>query len=469
MIVSIIKKATIVSTDVTDVNFNYDDFHYYVTFAQGMRLVSNNVLYERTGGSIYTHPPSGNAEVGDMAYLSPAINRCYAAVDDTALKQPSEYAAAGDLPWAYTHTEFYAKVQDDVGTRPFNGFRRFGNREYELFRDASSSTGWTFTIASSDVNISKEVSVIDGVTSDDSNIVGEAVILNDGTTYVPYVFIIDPLTNALYYKTPALKAVETEIATSDMYVPVYDLRYFSGWTKKNMSMSARVIDNKNYTYAEFTEDKSWTLTSDEEVDTVAITGVLCDSISVEFKTGDTVVYTIPNYIPSTKRDTRERLSGCPVTEVFYCPSDLPVGSQIKVTFHTTTKGRAGGVKLGLSVDGGFTNLAIQNTFRRNGLKEKDYWGEIITTNGAKKNVFSGTCDIEITDYNTMHNLWTSIGDNTVIINGAVSKDNYTQETSDTYAPTKIVGRVDKYALRTNLKNKRMGDKATYSFEVEGDI
>jgi len=153
--------------------------------------------------------------------------------------------------------------------------------------------------------------------------------------------------------------------------------------------------------------------------------------------------------------------------VAYAPRDIT--GDVHFKFISDTSIRIGGIFLGQSVDAGFTNLVFTNKFKDYSPYEKDQWGNILYVKGVKTNIYAGIVDIEITDYDMINRLMSSIGGQTVILNGSDSKDNLEVDSRNFFSSTMLVGRIKNFALKTKLDNKLMHQMASYSFEIEEDI
>ncbi len=254
-------------------------------------------------------------------------------------------------------------------------------------------------------------------------------------------------------------ANETEAVAGPADVEFLSPQGVSDWLKP--------FDGKNYTYLEAPGPISYTISNPtEKFDTVAMDGIVCESVDVTFKDDlGNVVYELLDYIPDVYRDIDARLEGYKTTIIETSDVDVLPGGSCEVVFKGDVV-RIGTIMLGLSVHAGFTNLVFKNRFIDYSPYEKDQWGNILYIPGVKVNVFSGTVDIKITNYDMMHRLMTSIGGETVIIDGS---DKLLPDSQSVFASTKLIGRVREFELKTDMKYKRMGDYATYTFKMEADV
>ena len=228
------------------------------------------------------------------------------------------------------------------------------------------------------------------------------------------------------------------------------------------------FDKKRYTYVEAPSPIEYIVKSDYPFDTVAINGLIASKLEVTFlpSDGSDPIPMIPVDI-TTNRDKDSRLPKYQTTVVGYAPRDI-VGS-VHIKFINDGNIRIGGISLGLSVDAGFTNLVFSNKFQDYSPYEKDQFGNILYVEGVKTNIYTGTVDVRLTDYDMMNRLMASIGGKTVILDGSDNFENEVVDNENFFASTALIGRIKNFALRTKLDNKKMSQMATYSFQIEEDV
>ncbi len=282
---------------------------------------------------------------------------------------------------------------------------------------------------------------------------------------------------------PQIKYVETSI----QYSVIETLEQFPGFAKTGYANFLNPFDGLNYSRVnqstEESETVNYIIKCTDDMDTVAISGLIASDISIVFKDSlGNVLSEIDSYTPQTYRDetiaedgsyTTHRLPAYYTTAIIYSMSEniIPKGSTVELNF-TQLEGRVeiGTICLGLSVNAGLTNLEFQTKFVDLSPYEKDSFGNIYYVKGVKTLEMTGTCDIPITSFDMMMRLWTSIGGSTVIINGSDSKDNSVPSSKEgIFSSTMLIGRMSDFQLKTSLKNKQIGDLATYSFKVKENI
>ncbi len=237
-----------------------------------------------------------------------------------------------------------------------------------------------------------------------------------------------------------------------------------------------MLDNKNYTKFDASGEVSFEIKSEGQFNTIAFGGVIADTIDVLFKDANgNQVADVNDYTPTNNRDKNFKLPDYKSTAIIYSYDDnnnelkyIPTGGTATVTLKGTYI-ELGTVQLGLSVNAGFTNLVFQNEFIDLSPVEKDQWHNITYVKGLRINVHSGTVDIPIQEYDMINRLMISIGGETVILNGSSSTDNTPPTSGCIFASTMILGRMENIKLATKMKDKELGDMATYTFKIVENV
>ena len=265
------------------------------------------------------------------------------------------------------------------------------------------------------------------------------------------------------------------VITKDVSTPVFEpLKLLNGndgwgWTFTRPVAKYAPVDGKEYTFFYDYAPIEYTVNGGtNSFDSIALIGLISDTVEVTFLPSDGSA-AIPTIVitPDNKRDVNTILPEYPTVSVVYAPR--PIVGSVHLKFNSAYKVRLGGVLLGQSVNAGFTNLEFTNKFNDYSPYEKDQWGNISRIEGVKTNVFTGTVDIEITDYDMINRLLMSIGGSTVILNGSDNKNNSTIDNFNFFAATLVVGRISNFGLKTKLDNKLLSQKATYTFAIEANV
>jgi len=285
----------------------------------------------------------------------------------------------------------------------------------------------------------------------------------------------------IYVRSDTNDAIETKIINDVEYTELTRLDQANGWgwSYSGPSNIYAPLDGKDYTFInepspiEYTVRGVPLVEGEEEkstniFDTIAVSGLIADDVEVTFlpDDGSAAIPTITLY-PDSRRDANILLSKVPTTLIAYAPR--PITGEVHIKLLSSNKVRIGGIALGQKVDSGFTNLVFSNKFKDYSPYEKDQWGNILYTKGVKTNIYTGTVDIELVNYDMTNRLMKSIGGETVALNGSDSVDNTAVDNKNFFASTMVVGRIRNFNLRTKLDNKLMHQMATYTFEIEEDV
>ncbi len=313
-------------------------------------------------------------------------------------------------------------------------------------------------------------------TLDDNSIIKSAKCFdttNCDNSWIGYTFVIRG--DKLYVRT-AQGIAEIAHVTTPVYAVAHHLKDLtaSGFVYLKPTIPYVMLDNKNYTNFKTSGEVHFTIKSEGSFNTLALSGLIAHEVDLLFSdSAGTQITAINNYNPANNRDIDFILPDYKTTSVFYSYNNgeaevIPKGGTVRVTLRGSYI-ELGTAQLGLGVNAGFTNLVFQNEFLDLSPVEKDQWHNITYVKGLRINVHSGTVDIPITSYDMMNRLMISIGGETVIINGSGSVDN-TPPTSDCiFASTMMVGRMENIKLTTKMKDKEMGEMATYTFKVVENV
>lgn len=273
----------------------------------------------------------------------------------------------------------------------------------------------------------------------------------------------------LYFRTNTDDARETKVVNDVGYTSLDRLDQVPwGWTYSRPTDTYAPLDGKQYTYVEAPYEIVYNVEAGEAFDTVAINGLIADTVTIQFTPTDgSEAIPLITFTPKNNRDLESRLSAAKTTLIAYAPRDV-VGT-VTITATSTGNVRIGGISLGLSANAGFTNLTFTNRFKDYSPYEKDIYGNVLYIPGVKTNMYIGTVDIWLKDYDMINRLMASIGGETVILNGSSNKDNSGSDNVNFFASTMVVGRIRNFVLKTKLDNEELGQMATYSFEIEEDV
>jgi len=292
----------------------------------------------------------------------------------------------------------------------------------------------------------------------DTNVTDDTQIYDSSKTYEDKELVLYDPTGGLNYD---IYGVFTDSKVTPA-APHHSFVYYSKATPY------KPIDGKMYSKATKDGLMTYTVIGEGSFDTLALGGILGDSVTAIFKDPKGhVLFSVIDHKIDNNIDIKGRHKHKAVTEVIYSTVDMPHGSTVEITIKSSDVVELGIVLLALSVDAGFTHLAFTNKFKDYSPTETDQWGNVVYKEGLKVNVHTGTVDIPIGNYDYMNRTMLAIGGKTVIINGYGEKfnDEPTQAKGHFYG-TMMIGRMKNFTLNTNVIDKRMSEYATYKIEVE---
>jgi len=230
------------------------------------------------------------------------------------------------------------------------------------------------------------------------------------------------------------------------------------------------FDNKKYTYLEGASDVTYTVLSNSSFDVVALNGLIASKVTVEVYNSDGNTVEVKSVIPKCKSKLSGKYKVSQGIAIVYLLDTYPEDTKIKITI-TTLDGylRVGGGYLGDKVVVGFTNLNFNNKCKNFGFFEQDKFGNIVTAEGAKIRIFTGSADIELVNYDDVFSALLDVIDKKVIIDGTDNFSNTTPDSMAFFQSTMMIGRTRSIDQKTVLRNSSLSEMATYNFTFEEDI
>lgn len=274
----------------------------------------------------------------------------------------------------------------------------------------------------------------------------------------------------MYFRTTANVPVEYKTVShgSHTLTEVTSPDDIKGFRYKRKVCGLKPFDGKNYTVCEQSPSSGsveWKFMSGGYFDTISLNRVIADSISVLVKDNKgLVVFEIGNY-PVDNTLGSEGVE-FPASAVIYT-KDVMTKGEYEVTVKLQGGNVSlGGLNLGLKIKAGLTNTAFENKFVDYSPKEKDQWGNIFYRVGIKTSVFSGTCDMLLSDYDRINRVLIYIGGREVIINGSDSNNNTPANSLNIFQATMMVARFVSMVQKTLVVDTKIDSIATYSFNIE---
>lgn len=243
------------------------------------------------------------------------------------------------------------------------------------------------------------------------------------------------------------------------------------------------FDGKNYSVATADYAFYYVVSGSEKFDTIALGNIKADHITVTFEltpsspnynlwldgievaSGGNGIVTIIDTDIDSKRDINGNLPVWHTTLIFYSDILMDANSNVKIEVTGGESLELATLLLGLSVDAGFTNLSLQNTYKDFSTFEQDQWGNIDYVDRARVSRYNGTVDMRIENYDITDRFMLSIGKNLVIVNGS-DESSHLSDSTAIFAATQKIGRFVSFNQKTVVKDDDLDVMATYSFTLE---
>lgn len=293
--------------------------------------------------------------------------------------------------------------------------------------------------------------------------------------YPNYILVRDDATSS-FVSTLGGVWVEDQVMIKDAIMtimfetgPVGNDTRFS--TNVNYAPSA-VMDGKNYTYNFAKVEAQYMLAVPAAYDCVALTGLVCATVSVDFYDNQhNLVNSIIDRPVDNTTDVRQATPEKPTTLVLYNPGvlipTLVDGGFVKVTVKGS-KTFVGGIHVGVSVDMGLTDFAFSTKFIDLSPTET-LFGVVSYVEGLKVREYTGTFSFWTTAFDTHDKLLTALGGSTLIVNGSDTTDNLTPDSQDRFTATMMVGRVSSLGLNTVKQDDVLGEFAQAKFTIREQV
>ena len=232
------------------------------------------------------------------------------------------------------------------------------------------------------------------------------------------------------------------------------------------------FDDKNYTKCIDEPDDGITkfiFDANKDFDTLALGRVIAESISLTITNPETgeILGTIDHY--PIENDIGDNVTAQQaVTTVLYTVEPYPKRTRITLSLNGS-RTEIGTIKLGMSIDAGFTNTKFDNWYKDFSPKEQDQWGNVYYKNGVRIYVYSGTVDMPTAYYDTINRIFMNIGGQEMIINGSDSLYNTPPNSLTIFQSSMMIGRITSFKQSTKQVGGIMDNIATYSFKIEESV
>lgn len=465
-----------VSTNVTD---NTREFYSSIRyeFSEGTKFRQASKIYICTQDKpVHTYTDIANHSIGDLVYGDPyavGSNSLFEVVNGASVpKQPSEYLNETTNAWNYSSWKYrYAEIASS-----FDSNNQISN--------TVGGASYTFT-KQNDGKVKIVVSFSNGekyidygelfpmVLPFSDEIEAEIVTYQNQTFFVPKFFI--ETASKVYIKTSVKISTSMTLASEDN--TFYNHQFISridDFVYLEDTDDMKPFDGKNYSVASSNGTMTYSFDSLSKFNSIVLGNIKANSVTATISKSGTTLKTITKTI-NVSRDANAILDDDYTTEILYVDSDLSilydVGCTISLTITNTANVSGttiykdielGTIMLTKSVDAGFSNLSIRNSYKDFSTFEYDTFGNADYVERAKISTYNATVDIEIEKYDMTDRLMKSLGKNIVAIDGSDSM----LEGDDVFSATKKIGRVLSYSQNTKVKNNRIDNIAQYSISIE---
>jgi len=235
-----------------------------------------------------------------------------------------------------------------------------------------------------------------------------------------------------------------------------------------------VTDGKNYTTSLVRGWGEYTLKLEEIADTVALTGLIADSVEITFKDASGNVLSGPHIRNiESNRDRRGLMSSHPTTHIFYSPSDTELTTPIEAGGLVVVKligalTSLGGITPGVAVDLGFTDLVFSTKFIDFSPTE-EVFNVIQYTEGLKVREYTGSCNFWTENFDMHDRLLLSLGTGLIIFNGSDTLNNEIPDSRNRFTATMMVGRLKSMTLSSKKVEDRMAELAQAKFIIREQV
>ncbi len=261
-------------------------------------------------------------------------------------------------------------------------------------------------------------------------------------------------------------------ATEYMWSVVTSPADIDGFVQSRRTNATKPFDGKAYTKSVIDTSTTggkatWILLNTSDFNSIAIGGVICDSIDfkvMDVETGETK-FELNNYEVDNTIGGEIDINYA-VTRILYTKEVIDTESVIEITLYGASV-EVGEILGNMSLDAGFTKPNFKNNFKDFTPREQDQWGNwLYLENGLKVHVHSGTVEFPIVRYDEMNRLMLKIGGGRVVVNSSDSTLNEQPDGHKVFDATMMIARFTNFELDSKQKDKRIGEIAQYNFKLE---
>ncbi len=488
MTISIPTSQVLVATNVIDPTSTFNPA-INMSYPTGFRIQKDGWIWENKGVSItpttYVLADEGTYTEGQILYKDGKLQRWH--LTGERLSQPEEYTTVdngeyslGNLFKANTWTHKYVKLGSTPQDQTLYDPDFIGDQV-----DASKYLAHTWVDSEGKTQIELQVtpetalgegsystrapSVVTELTADTVEVKASLHVTDNkligtlGTLFVRG--------NDLYMRTSFDANTEYTTISNPYGEDITSVDNLDGFEIVERATYAYPFDGRNYTVSSKDNTMTYTIKGLQSFDTIALGRVKGTSASILFKDSLGVTVSTHNFTIDGSRDSSGNLDDWHTTLIKYAISDttgLPVVMEANSTVEITITGgriELGTLLLGISVDAGFSNLAISNRYKDFSILSENSFGFIDYVEREKISIYKGSVDIRVTDYDRIDRLMTSLGGKINIVNGSKSKTKV-PDSKSVFASTQKIGRLFDFETKTQISEDDIDPIATYTFRFE---
>lgn len=484
MNIGFIVASDLIATSVHDTADTFDNT-VRQSYATGLELEHDGSIYiNETGAKIVIDVfDNGVAYANDdLAWHDTApgylLKKYVETTGDDVPAQPSQYAAYDDSndasTWAsrYNRIMSYADYQQNGlvftetdGTYSYvhamtwvSGFNGNGYLFYKCTKTRLSDGGVEATLGAS-------VNLIDDGVDEDS--VEASALVEDDYMWAARTVIIDD--TGVYVRTNVSASVEYVSPPATAEWQTVTTPADIGFVYSRIPLQYSPFDKKQYTSVVNVGDQQYTVRALLEFNAVVVSRLRGHAIIVKFfapdgSTVETVTKNIDNTIDA-------HIEPAPTTDVVYCSQWIGAGGSVEVVVVSNgLETEVGSLFPVASIYVGPTRMKMKHKAENNdrtSVSEISGFKDIIE--GTRYLIYTGSFIVNMMEYSKLVKLMKKMTNWRVVLDGSDMDNNANADEINTFASTKILGRVDISEIETEIEHNRMVEYVNVPFTIEEDI
>lgn len=474
--------SELIDTSVHDAADTFDNTMRQ-SYASGLELEHDGSIYaNETGAKIVIEVFDGGVAYsdGDLAWHDTApgyLLKKYVVIHGEAVPaQPSQYVAYDEnndtSTWVnrYNRVMSYADYQQNglVFTETdgaysythamtwVSGFGGSGYWSYKCTKTRLSDGGVEAILGTSvnliDYELNEDSAEVSALVEDDYMWAARTVIIDATGVYVR----TSVSASVEYVSTPATAEWQTVTTPADI-----------GFVYSRIPKQYLPFDYKQYTSVVESGGQSWMIKAQAAFSAVVVSRLRGYRISVTFfDANDSVIEMISHKQIDDTIDTH--IEPVPITDVIYCSQWIEAGGGALVMIDSDgSETEVGSLFPVAHIYVGPTKLKMKHRAENNDrVAVSEISGYKDTIEGNKYLIYTGSFVSEVTEYSKMVKLSKKMSNELVVLDGSDMNDNADPDEINTFASTKILGRMDISEIETVIESNRMVDYVDIPFTLE---